>query len=361
MSCSGFVNGDTLASSDLSGSVSLTCSDTAASPVGTYPIVATQGTLASRDYVFTFIDGTLTVTQEVLAVDSTQTVPSLEVSANVQVVVAAGGDLTVDGPVTFDAGGSLSIVDGGMATVLGINSLAGTMGIDIDGGTLQATADFTTSVPVTIGPSGGTIDSNGYNVSFVGNLTGLGGLEIVGTGSVNLAGTNTYSGGTTASSGTLIVSAAVALPVDSALAVGAGGVFVFDPTAAAATVASPAASANVDLVGAASAVGAAGASAGNSSATTLGRHSSTLSAGIRKPAPVAAAVGVGNLRGGSPVSLGTIHDAVIQEVTSRHARRYAGLPETGWDALGSPSASEDDGPTGTLAAVEVIMAEYGRQ
>ena len=46
-SFSGFVNGETLASSGVSGSPSLP-HDTAASPVGTYTITAAQGTLAAR-------------------------------------------------------------------------------------------------------------------------------------------------------------------------------------------------------------------------------------------------------------------------------------------------------------------------
>ena len=358
VSYSGFVNGDTLASSDLSGSVSLTSSDSAASPVGPYPIVAAQGTLTSQDYVFDFVNGTLTVTQEVLTVDSAQTVPSLEVSANVQVVVGAGGDLAVNGPVTFDANGSLSIVDGGIVTAPGINSLASATGIELEGGTLRATANFTTSVPVTIGASGGTIDSNGYNVSFVGNLTGLGGLEIVGTGSVDLAGTNTYGGGTTASSGTIIVSAAAALPVGSALAVGAGGVFIFDPTAAAVTLASPAANANVALVGA---VGRTVTVAGNSSIADLAPVASTVSIGDWKRVPLAVSADAGSWRAPLPDSVGAIHDMVIQEVASRHGRRFSGLLEATWGALNTAFASRDDGPTSFLVAVEVLMAEYGRQ
>jgi sugar lactone lactonase YvrE len=45
----------------LTGAVSLTTAATAASPVGTYAIVAAQGTLAAANYTFTFVNGTLTV------------------------------------------------------------------------------------------------------------------------------------------------------------------------------------------------------------------------------------------------------------------------------------------------------------
>jgi hypothetical protein len=56
---SGFVNGET--SQVLSGSASLSTSATTSSPVGTYAIVAAQGTLSAANYAFVFVDGTLTV------------------------------------------------------------------------------------------------------------------------------------------------------------------------------------------------------------------------------------------------------------------------------------------------------------
>uniref|UniRef100_UPI001575DA47 MBG-2 domain-containing protein n=1 Tax=Granulicella sp. S190 TaxID=1747226 RepID=UPI001575DA47 len=41
----------------------LTSADTATSPVGSYPITAAPGTLAAKNYTFTYTNGTLTVTQ----------------------------------------------------------------------------------------------------------------------------------------------------------------------------------------------------------------------------------------------------------------------------------------------------------
>jgi uncharacterized repeat protein (TIGR01451 family) len=55
----GFVNGDT--ASVLSGNPSLTTIALTNSPVGVYPIVATNGTLSATNYVFSFTNGTLTV------------------------------------------------------------------------------------------------------------------------------------------------------------------------------------------------------------------------------------------------------------------------------------------------------------
>jgi hypothetical protein len=58
-SYSGFVNGDTPASLD--GSPSLTTTATASSPAGTYPIIAALGTIDDPNYVYTFVNGTLSV------------------------------------------------------------------------------------------------------------------------------------------------------------------------------------------------------------------------------------------------------------------------------------------------------------
>src|SRR5205814_729991 len=67
-SYSGFQNGETLATSGLTGSPSLTTTAVAASPVGSYTITAAQGTLASGNYSFSFVNGTLTVSKATLTV-----------------------------------------------------------------------------------------------------------------------------------------------------------------------------------------------------------------------------------------------------------------------------------------------------
>jgi autotransporter-associated beta strand protein len=88
-----------------------------------------------------------------------------------------------------------------------------------------------------------TIDSTNGDPIPAGGLdySGGGGLIITGSGTVNLSGTNTYTGGTTVSAGTLIVNAAGALPDGTSLTVGAGGTFIFDPSqsASSATTAAP--------------------------------------------------------------------------------------------------------------------------
>ena len=59
---SGFVNGQTLATSGVTGSALCTTTAVTTSPGGTYPITCSLGTLAAHNYTFTFVAGTLTVT-----------------------------------------------------------------------------------------------------------------------------------------------------------------------------------------------------------------------------------------------------------------------------------------------------------
>ncbi len=65
----GFVLGQNFATSGITGSAGLSTTATATSPVGTYPITVTLGTLASGNYSFaSFTNGTLTVTAVQLTV-----------------------------------------------------------------------------------------------------------------------------------------------------------------------------------------------------------------------------------------------------------------------------------------------------
>ena len=63
-------------------------------------------------------------------------------------------------------------------------------------------------------------------------------LEGDGSGRLILSGSNDYGGGTDVAAGTLIVTSNTALTDGTSLTVGAGGTFIFDPSAVAATVVS---------------------------------------------------------------------------------------------------------------------------
>ncbi len=59
----GFVNGETLATSGLTGEPSFICTANSDSPVGDYTITAALGTLGSQNYSFQFVEGKLSITQ----------------------------------------------------------------------------------------------------------------------------------------------------------------------------------------------------------------------------------------------------------------------------------------------------------
>jgi hypothetical protein len=61
-SLTGFVNGETLATSGVTGAATCTTTATSASAAGTYPITCTQGSLSATNYSFgPFVGGTLTI------------------------------------------------------------------------------------------------------------------------------------------------------------------------------------------------------------------------------------------------------------------------------------------------------------
>ena len=65
---SGLANNQTFVSSGITGTVSLTTTADATSGVGTYTITASQGSLASTNYTFSYVNGALSVTPATLSV-----------------------------------------------------------------------------------------------------------------------------------------------------------------------------------------------------------------------------------------------------------------------------------------------------
>jgi 5'-nucleotidase len=156
---SGFVLGQSLATSGVTGSAACSTTATAESSGGGYPITCTVGTLASANYSFgPFVAGTLTVTYTRPCLTGLAPGP-LNVAAGQAVCIAAGGFQA--GPITVAPGGSL----------------------DLQGGTVAGPIRST---------NGGTVRLCGVVVFGPLTVTGSTGAVVVGDGAS--CGANTISG-----------------------------------------------------------------------------------------------------------------------------------------------------------------------
>lgn len=115
-------------------------------------------------------------------------------------------------PGTF---GTLNLLGGTLTTgQVSRGNLLGT--VAFDGGALRLSGTQSAlfsnfqNGDVTLGTSGGTIDTQAYAVATSLGLSGAGALTKTGTGSLTLSGTNTYTGATTVSTGTLRVNGSLA-------------------------------------------------------------------------------------------------------------------------------------------------------
>jgi autotransporter-associated beta strand protein len=111
------------------------------------------------------------------------------------------GTLTLSGNNTYDGS---TVINAGILSI-GANSNLGDAanGLAFDGGTLLTTAGINSARTVTRNGGGGTVDTNGFDSTFSGVVTGTGKLTKIGTGTLTLSNTNNYSGGTTLSAGVL--------------------------------------------------------------------------------------------------------------------------------------------------------------
>ncbi len=143
----GFANGETLATSDVTGGATCTTNATQTSGVGPSYITCTAGTLASANYAFTFVQGILMITRAPLTVTAND----------------ATRQYGLDNPTTL--GATLSgFALGQDATTAGVTGAAACS-------TTAQPADPVGSAPITC--TGGTLDAANYAfTSFVpGTLT----------------------------------------------------------------------------------------------------------------------------------------------------------------------------------------------
>jgi autotransporter-associated beta strand protein len=104
---------------------------------------------------------------------------------------------------TTISGGVLQVsADGSLGAVPPVES----GNVTLNGGTLQWGASFNLNAnrDISLGASGGTIDTNGVGTTVGGHVTGAGSLTKVGAGTLTLTNTNSYAD-TTINAGTLLV------------------------------------------------------------------------------------------------------------------------------------------------------------
>ena len=209
---SGFVLGQTLATSGVTGQASCTTTAMTFSPGGSYPITCTQGTLDAANYSFgPFVPGTLTVTYDNACL--TGNVSKLVVGAGQSICLGPGAKL--NGGVTIEDGGSLDIegatINGGIkskgggvlricgSTVSGGLKVSGSTGLVLVGGDAATgpCAGNTISGGANVTDGTGGVEFNGNNVSGGVTITGnTGTLPPPDTGSVHATG-NTITGKST--------------------------------------------------------------------------------------------------------------------------------------------------------------------
>ena len=174
-SFSGFVDGDT--TNVLSGSPELTTTAYTNSPVGSYTITCTNGTLIATNYAFSFVNGTMTVTRALLSVTADSTTRLYGASNPVLTASYSG----------FVNGESAGVLTGVPAlTVAAVsNTPPGNYAITAGLGTLSAANyDFTyTAGTLTISPAVLTITASATSKTYDGTT-----LATVTLGDNRLAG-----------------------------------------------------------------------------------------------------------------------------------------------------------------------------
>ena len=113
------------------------------------------------------------------------------------------GLVTVTGTSSYTGG---TAVTGGGGVQIGSDAALGATGsvLTLSDGAIQATARFSSTRAITLGPGGGIVDTNSFDVSLMGVIGGGGKLTKSGDGTLFLGGANTYGGGTTVSGGVLL-------------------------------------------------------------------------------------------------------------------------------------------------------------
>jgi autotransporter-associated beta strand protein len=121
-------------------------------------------------------------------------------------VTQTGGTVTLSGALNLAyAGQGTYNLNGGTLILKSLTKGSGTAEFNFGGGTLQASASFSTAVPMTLTGAGGdaTINTQAYTVTLSSSVSGDGDLKKLGSGTLTLSSLVDYSGVTTISAGKL--------------------------------------------------------------------------------------------------------------------------------------------------------------
>jgi len=113
------------------------------------------------------------------------------------------GTLTLSADNTFRGG--LTVTGGVLAATRDAALGDAVSGMTLNGGAFRYLSGFALNPAraITMGSSGGTIDTNGFTTAIGGAIGGTGSLTKTGAGVLTLSGSNSYSGGTLVNAGTL--------------------------------------------------------------------------------------------------------------------------------------------------------------
>lgn len=140
-------------------------------------------------------------------------------------VVSNGVDLTIgDDPTST---GTVNLETGGVLTARKVQTLAGLGTLNFNGGTLKplvGAADFLNAANVVVLAGGGTIDSDGFNITALSSISGEGDLTKAGGGTLTLSGTNTHSGTLVIATGTVTTTATTTLHGSSGVDIKSGAI-----------------------------------------------------------------------------------------------------------------------------------------
>ncbi|OYX62053.1 MAG: hypothetical protein B7Y88_14755 [Sphingomonadales bacterium 32-64-17] len=116
------------------------------------------------------------------------------------IIVNGKGTLALTGVNDYEGG--TVIMDSSTVEIASAQAL-GTGGVVLSQGRLRFGADGAVNAPVTLMAGLNALDTAGHEVSMGGEITGSGGFVKTGSGTLTLAGSNSYTGGTTIAAGTL--------------------------------------------------------------------------------------------------------------------------------------------------------------